>query len=85
MRDLTPRQSRMLAMALLLAAVGATGRVVVLDTAGQTRYQYDLGAAPRSVAVPEARPDLLCVATADGRVTALAPPGKERSGNADAR
>jgi len=56
---------------VLLAAVGATGRVIVLDTAGRIRYQYDLGAVPKSVVVPDARPDLLCVATADGLVTAL--------------
>jgi outer membrane protein assembly factor BamB len=61
---------------VLLAAVGATGRVVVLDTAGQVRYQYDLGAVPSSVAVPEARPELLCVATADGLVTALTLPAQ---------
>lgn len=56
---------------VLLAAVGATGRVVVLSAAGQVRFHYDLGAAPRSAAVPAARPDLLCVATADDLVTAL--------------
>jgi outer membrane protein assembly factor BamB len=56
---------------VLVAAMGATGRVVVFDTAGELRYQCELGAVPQSVVVPKACPELLCVATADGRVTAL--------------
>jgi len=59
---------------VLLAAVGETGLVSVLDTTGRILYQYDLKAAPTAVTVPQAAPSLLCVATTDGRVTALTTP-----------
>ena len=57
-----------------IAAVCAGGEVVILTLKGEITHRSRIGADPVAVAVPERRKGLLCVATVDGKVTALALP-----------